>query len=51
MPDAVIGCNCIIEKAIVSSGLIVPDGAIIRPKNEDEILLVSEETLEELLSK
>lgn len=51
MPDAVIGCNCIIEKAIVSSGLIVPDGAIIRPKNEDEILLVSDETLEELVSK
>jgi glucose-1-phosphate adenylyltransferase len=51
MPDAVIGCNCIIEKAIVSSGIIVPDGTIIRPKNEDEILLVSEETLEELLSK
>jgi glucose-1-phosphate adenylyltransferase len=51
MPDAVIGRNCIIEKAIVSSGLVVPDGAIIRPRNEGEILLVSEETLAEIVSK
>lgn len=51
MPNSVIGQDCFIEKAIISSGLVVPDGAIIRPKNEDEVLLVSEETLEEIVSK
>lgn len=44
MPDAVIGKNCFIEKAIVSAGVHVPDGSIIRPEEgEEEILLVSEE--------
>ncbi|SEM41163.1 glucose-1-phosphate adenylyltransferase [Mesobacillus persicus] len=48
MPDAVIGKGCIIEKAIISSGIKVPDGLVIRPKNNGEILLVSKETLEEM---
>ena len=50
MPDAVVGCDCIIERAIVSSGLKVPDGSVIRPKGNDEILLVNEETLKQLVS-
>ncbi len=50
MPDAVIGKGCIIEKAIVSPGIKVPDGSVIRPKDDGEILLVSEETLEEMVS-
>lgn len=51
MPNAVIGQNCIIEKAIISSELVVPDGSIIRPENDGEILLVSEETIGELVCK
>ena len=51
MPNAVIGHDCIIEKAIISSELVVPDGTIIRPENDGEILLVSEETLEKLVCK
>ncbi|WML47225.1 glucose-1-phosphate adenylyltransferase [Neobacillus sp. PS3-34] len=44
MPDAVIGKNCVIERAIVSPEVHIPDGMIIRPENDDEeIILVSEE--------
>lgn len=50
MPNSVIGHDCMIEKAIISSGLVVPDGVIIRPSNEGEICLVSEETLAEMIS-
>ncbi|AGK54098.1 glucose-1-phosphate adenylyltransferase [Bacillus sp. 1NLA3E] len=50
MPNSVIGHDCIIEKAIISSGLVVPDGVVIRPCNEGEICLVSEETLAEMIS-
>jgi glucose-1-phosphate adenylyltransferase len=50
MPDAVIGKGCFIEKAIVSSGIKIPDGSVIRPKIDGEILLVSEETLEEMVT-
>jgi glucose-1-phosphate adenylyltransferase len=50
MPDAVIGQGCVVEKAIISSGITVPDGSIIRPRRDGEILLVSEETLEEMVS-
>jgi glucose-1-phosphate adenylyltransferase len=49
MPDAVIGQNCVVEKAIVSSGVTIPDGFVIRPEKEGEILLVSEETIEEMV--
>ncbi|WP_318999797.1 glucose-1-phosphate adenylyltransferase [Mesobacillus sp. S13] len=52
MPDAVIGHNCVIEKAIVSPGVYVPDGTIIKPdeNDKDEITLVSEETIGALQS-
>lgn len=46
MPEAKIGNNVYIERAIIPAGMVIPDGAIIAPeKNEDEILLVSEEFL------
>ena len=51
MPDAVVGHDCRIEKAIIAPGVVVPDGSIIRPKDENEILLISEETLGEMVSK
>ena len=51
MTDAVIGHDCRIEKAIIAPGVVVPDGSIIRPKDENEILLISEETLGEMVSK
>ncbi|WP_316569997.1 glucose-1-phosphate adenylyltransferase [Neobacillus sp. YIM B06451] len=49
MPDAVIGKDCIIEKAIVSPGITVPDGGVI--KGDGEVVLVSEDTIDQLLSK
>ncbi|RDU36546.1 glucose-1-phosphate adenylyltransferase [Neobacillus piezotolerans] len=50
MPDAVIGQNCIIERAIVSPGITVPDGGVIKG-SDGEVLLVSEDTIDQLLSK
>jgi glucose-1-phosphate adenylyltransferase len=49
MPDAIIGENVHIENAIVPSGIEIPNGTIICPdKNSDEVLLVTEEILEEI---
>ena len=50
MPDAVVGRDCHIEKAIISPGVRVPDGSIIRP-NDGEILLISEETIDEMIAQ
>jgi len=44
MPDAHIGKNCLIEKAIVPGDVKVPDGTVIR-SFDDEIILVTEEML------
>jgi glucose-1-phosphate adenylyltransferase len=44
MPDAVIGTNCYIEKAIVPCDVIVPDGTVIRSLDE-EIVLVTKELI------
>jgi glucose-1-phosphate adenylyltransferase len=44
MPDAIIGQNCFIEKAIVPCDVMIPDGTVIRPL-DDEIILVTEELL------
>ncbi|WP_369902061.1 glucose-1-phosphate adenylyltransferase [Bacillus manliponensis] len=44
MPDAKIGKNVIIDRAIVEPGFVVEDGTIIRPeKNNEEVVLVAEE--------
>ena len=45
MPDAVIGENVIIEKAIVPSSLNIPDNTIIKNDSDDDIVLVTEEML------
>ncbi|WP_243291143.1 glucose-1-phosphate adenylyltransferase [Bacillus sp. FJAT-47783] len=51
MPDAIIGKNVVIENAIVPSGIEIPDGMIIRPdKNSEEIILVTEELVEDSIS-
>jgi glucose-1-phosphate adenylyltransferase len=50
MPDAVIGKNCFIEKAIISAEVIIPDGTTIRPGEDGNIVLVSKETLKEKVS-
>jgi glucose-1-phosphate adenylyltransferase len=44
MPDAVIGENVRIEKAIVPCDAVIPDGTVIR-SFDDEIILVTEEML------
>jgi len=44
MPDATIGKNCLIERAIVPSDVNVPDGTVIR-SFDDEIILVTNEML------
>lgn len=44
MPNARIGKNAVIERAIIAEGMNVPDNAVIQPsKNKDEILLVAKE--------
>lgn len=49
MPDAVIGENVYIENAIIPSGIDIPNGTIICPdQNTDEVLLVTEELIEEI---
>ncbi|MCA1032505.1 glucose-1-phosphate adenylyltransferase [Bacillus timonensis] len=46
MPDAKIGKNVYIDKAIVPANMSIPDGTIIRSdKGADEVLLVTEEML------
>lgn len=49
MPDTVIGKNCFIEKAIVQYDCVIPDGTVIRPL-DDEIILVTREMLSGLRS-
>lgn len=44
MPDAIIGENVKIEKAIVPCDVVIPDGTVIR-SFDDEIILVTEEML------
>jgi glucose-1-phosphate adenylyltransferase len=50
MPNAEIGQNVYIEKAIVPTGMKIPGGTVIRAsKKPDEIILLSEEMLEEIV--
>lgn len=44
MPDARIGKNVTIERAIVASGMVIEDGAVVRPlKHYEDVILVAEE--------
>jgi glucose-1-phosphate adenylyltransferase len=49
MPDANIGNNCLIERAIVPFDVKIPNGTVIR-SFDDEIILVTEEMLSGLYS-
>ncbi|HWJ78309.1 MAG TPA: glucose-1-phosphate adenylyltransferase [Niallia sp.] len=51
MPDAEIGNNVYIEKAIVPSNIRIPDGLVIKPsENTNEVVLVTEELVNDLIS-
>lgn len=50
MPDAVIGNNVVIERAIVPQNITIPDGTIIRSKENEDIILINEDMLKELSS-
>ncbi|WP_445489304.1 glucose-1-phosphate adenylyltransferase [Niallia sp. 03133] len=51
MPDAKIGENAYIEKAIVPSNIEIPAGMVIKPNNKTEdVILVTEEMVNELIS-
>ncbi|AYV74082.1 glucose-1-phosphate adenylyltransferase [Bacillus sp. PK3-056] len=51
MPDAKIGNNVYIEKAIVPSDITIPDGMVIKPrKDSNEVVLVTEEMVNEVIS-
>jgi glucose-1-phosphate adenylyltransferase len=50
MPDAVIGSNTIIERAIVPSNISIPDGTVIRSEDHEDIILVTNSMLKELSS-
>ena len=51
MPDTIIGENVYIENAIVPCGLEIPDGTVICPDtNSDQILLVTDEIIDEIIS-
>lgn len=43
MPNARVGKNAIIERAIIAEGMVVEDDAIIRPEKKDDVLLVAKE--------
>ena len=44
MPDARIGKNVKIERAIIAPGMIIEDNAVIRPlKNSDDVILLADE--------
>ncbi len=43
MPDAKIGKNVFIERAIIPPGIHIPDGTVIRSEQEDDIVLVTED--------
>lgn len=50
MPDAVIGNNVVIERAIVPQNITIPDGTVIRSKENEDIILINEDMLKELTS-
>ncbi len=47
MSDAVIGKNVYIEKAIIPPGAVIPDNQVIRPIDDEDVILVNPELLTE----
>lgn len=45
MPDAIVGENVFIEKAIIPSHITIPDNTVIRQNSTDEVILVTEDML------
>ncbi|MFE8698145.1 glucose-1-phosphate adenylyltransferase [Cytobacillus sp. FJAT-53684] len=51
MPNAQIGQNVLIEKAIVPANMIIPDGTVIRAsEGSNEVILISEEMIDGVVS-
>lgn len=50
MPDAIVGNNVYIERAIVPSNIEIPDGTVIRSDDSEEIILVSEDVIQKYVS-
>ena len=47
MSDAIIGKNVYIEKAIIPPGAIIPDNQVIKPIDDEDVILVNPELLTE----
>ena len=47
MSDAIIGKNVYIEKAIIPPGAVIPDNQVIRPIDDEDVILVNPELLTE----
>jgi glucose-1-phosphate adenylyltransferase len=43
MPDARVGKNAVIERAIIAPGIVVEDYAVIRPSKQDAVILYAGE--------
>jgi len=50
LPDAVIGKNVVLERVIVTTGLKIPDGTVVRA-DSDEPVVLSAGTLGDYLHK
>lgn len=48
MPDVVIGENVLLENVIVPSGVEIPNGTVICPSDENEVILVTEDIIDEI---
>ena len=47
MSDAIIGKNVYIEKAIIPPGAVIPDNQVIKPIDDEDVILVNPELLTE----
>lgn len=47
MSDAIIGENVYIEKAIIPPGAVIPDNQVIKPIDDEDVILVNPELLTE----
>ncbi|WP_462405704.1 glucose-1-phosphate adenylyltransferase [Gracilibacillus sp. Marseille-QA3620] len=47
MSDAIIGKNVVIERAIIPPGAVIPDDQVIKPIDDEDVILVNPELLTE----